>query len=63
VIKKYLPEKMADEEVRNLVTDAIKETDAHSMADMGKVMKLVLEKAQGKADASMVSSIVREKLA
>jgi uncharacterized protein YqeY len=62
VISKYLPEKMSEEELRGLVAEIITELGASSMQDMGKVMKAVLEKANGKADGSMVSAIVKEKL-
>jgi uncharacterized protein YqeY len=62
IISKYLPEKMSEEELQKLIDSVITETGASTMQDMGKVMKAVLDKANGQADGSMVSRIVKEKL-
>ena len=62
VLVKYIPAQMSDEEALAIVVSAIQETGAVSIKDMGKVMKLTLERAKGRADGSMVSRIVKEKL-
>jgi len=62
IIESYLPEKMDDEALSKLVEAAIVETGASTVSDMGKVMKLVMERAAGAADAKKVSEIVRGKL-
>jgi hypothetical protein len=62
VLVKYIPAQMSDEEALAIVVSAIQETGAASIKDMGKVMKLTLERAKGRADGSMVSRIVKEKL-
>lgn len=62
VLKEFLPEKLSEEEVLAIVEDAIKETGAASMADMGSVMKVVMPKIQGRADGGAVSQMVRQKL-
>jgi len=62
LLKKYLPEQMEEEEIRNLIREAISQTGATTMADMGKVMGVLMPKTKGKADGSLVSKIVREQL-
>jgi len=63
VLDKFLPEAMSADELRKIVTAAIAETGAASMADMGKVMKVALEKVAGRAPGGEVSAVVREQLA
>lgn len=62
ILQKYLPEQMSEEEVRTLVKDAVAKTGATSMQDMGKVMGALMPQVKGKADGTMVSSIVKEEL-
>lgn len=62
VIEAYLPTKMDSEALGKLVDDAITETGAASISDMGKVIKLVMEKAAGSADGKAVSELVKGKL-
>jgi uncharacterized protein YqeY len=58
----YLPEQMGEEEITKLVKEAISQTGATSMADMGKVMGALMPKVKGKADGNLVSSIVKKEL-
>lgn len=62
VLKTYLPEQMSEDEVRTLVQEAIKQTGATEMKDMGKVMAALMPKIKGKADNTLVSNLVREAL-
>ncbi len=62
VLQAYLPEQMSEDEVRTLVEEAIKQTGASSMQDMGKVMGALMPKVKGKADAGLVSQLVKQKL-
>lgn len=62
ILKSYLPEELSEEAIKKLVDEAIAETQATSMKDMGKVMKVVSEKAQGRADNKVVSSLVNQVL-
>jgi len=62
LLEKYLPEQMGEEEIRNLIKEAISQTGATTMADMGNVMGALMPKTKGKADGSLVSKIVREEL-
>lgn len=62
ILQGYLPEQMSEEEVQKLVDEAVSSTGATSMQDMGKVMGALMPKVKGKADASMVSNLVKQKL-
>lgn len=62
ILSKYLPEQLTEEEIRKLVEEAVANTGASSMKDMGKVMGALREKTQGKADGKLVSDLVKEKL-
>ena len=63
VLSKYLPEQLTKEEIEKLVEQAIVESQATSMRDMGKVMSILRPKTAGKADGKLVRDIVKEKLA
>ena len=63
VLEEFLPEAMSADELREIVSAAIAETGAASMTDMGRVMKVALEKVAGRAPGGEVSAIVREQLA
>jgi uncharacterized protein YqeY len=58
----YLPEQLSEEEVRKIVDDIISKEGASSMTDMGKVMGILYADLKGKADMTLVSKFVREKL-
>lgn len=62
MLEKYLPEQMGEEEIKRLVDEAIKQTDATSIQDMGKVMSALMPKVKGKADGGLVSKIVKDSL-
>lgn len=62
VIEGFLPQQIGAEELGKLVQEAISEVGASTTADMGKVMKVLLPKVQGRADGSQVSQLVRSKL-
>jgi hypothetical protein len=63
ILKEYLPAEMPDDELQKLVDDAMSETGATSISDMGKVIGNVMGKAQGKADGKKVAEKVKEALA
>lgn len=63
VIQAYLPEALSEAELAQLIDQAIAETGAAGMKDMGKVMGLVKPKVQGRADMAAVSAAVKQKLA
>lgn len=62
ILQVYLPKEMGDDELEKIVDEAIKQTGASSMGDMGKVMGVAMGKTKGKADGNRVSAIVRKKL-
>ena len=62
ILKSYLPQDMPEAELRNLIEAAVKSSGAAGIKDMGKVMKEVLAKVSGKADNSLVSNLVKERL-
>ena len=62
IIKEYLPEPLTDEEVDKIIDEAFKETEASSIKDMGKVMKVVTPKVKGRCDMKEVSSKIKAKL-
>lgn len=62
IIQSYLPEEMSDEALTTIVKSVIDETGANSMKEMGKVMKLVIEKSEGRADNKAVSEMVKKLL-
>jgi uncharacterized protein YqeY len=63
VIETYLPTKLDDAEIEELVDASIRETGASSPRDMGKVVAAVKEKAGGRADMAVVSGKIKAKLA
>ncbi|HJM11638.1 MAG TPA: GatB/YqeY domain-containing protein [Candidatus Marinimicrobia bacterium] len=62
VLETYLPQMMNAEELDALINAVIDETDAASMSDFGKVMPVVMQRSEGRADGKLVQSLVREKL-
>ena len=62
IIESYLPKKLPSEKIDLLIQETISETGANSQKDMGKVMGLLKNKLQGRADMSEVSKLIREKL-
>lgn len=61
ILQTYLPAQISKEEIEKAVTDAITQTGASSVQDMGKVMG-VLATLRGKADMGIVSALVKDKL-
>lgn len=62
VLTKYLPEPLSAAEIETLVHEAISNTGAEKMADMGKVMGQLKTKLQGRADMTQVSALIKAKL-
>jgi uncharacterized protein YqeY len=63
VIEEFMPEPLGEEDLEQIVDDAIAETGATSLRDLGRVMADVMPQVAGRADGSAVSQLVREKLA
>lgn len=59
VIEDFLPQALTDVEIATMVTQAVSESGATSMKDMGKVMSLLKPQMLGRADMSVVSSKIK----
>ena len=63
VIEGYLPDQMSEEEARCAVQEALQESGASSMKDMGAVMKVLMAKHKGLIDGKVAQQLVKELLA
>ncbi|MDM8546878.1 GatB/YqeY domain-containing protein [Candidatus Venteria ishoeyi] len=62
ILKTYLPQQLSAAEIEQLIGDAIAQTGASGMRDMGKVMGLLKPQLQGRADMGAVSGLIKQKL-
>jgi uncharacterized protein YqeY len=62
LISVYLPEALGDDELARLITQAVEQTGATSIRDMGAVMNVLRPQVQGRADMKAVSSAVKSQL-
>ena len=62
IIETYLPEKLAEDEIKVMIESAIAETGAASIKDMGKVMGKLKGELQGRADMAQVSGLIKARL-
>jgi len=62
ILSSYLPQQLTDEEVEEIVRQAIIEVGANSIKDMGKVMGTVMPKVKGRADGGLISNMVKKLL-
>ncbi len=63
VLEEFMPAPLSEEELEEIIDDAIAEVGATSIRDLGRVMADVMPQVSGRADGSVVSQLVREKLA
>ena len=62
IIKEYMPEQLTEDEISQLVNEAISTISASSIRDMGKVMAYLKPKLQGRADMGKVSGTIKSLL-
>ena len=62
ILEEYLPKQVSNEELTKIIEDTINEVGANTPSDMGKVMRAVMGKVQGRADGGTVSALVKERL-
>lgn len=62
VLLTYLPKQLTEDEIKVIVEEAVKETGAATMKDMGKVMANITPKVKGRADNKIVSGLVKQML-
>jgi len=63
VIQEYLPRALTEIEIQDIVEKAVTDSGAESIKDMGKVMGIVKPQMLGKADMSVVSTVIKNRLA
>ena len=61
-VELYMPQQLSEEEVSEIVKQAIAEVGASSKAEMGKVMSVIMPKVKGKADGSLINKLVQQHL-
>jgi uncharacterized protein YqeY len=62
LLQAYLPAQLSEAEVDALIREAIAESGATSIKEMGKAMALLKQKAQGRADMAAASAKLKAKL-
>jgi len=62
ILEQYLPKQLSDEELTSIIQETIKEVNADSMKDMGKVMGSVMPKVKGQAEGTKIKQIVEQQL-
>ncbi|WP_042223418.1 GatB/YqeY domain-containing protein [Oceanobacillus manasiensis] len=62
ILQEYMPKQLTNEELEAIVQSAIREVNATSKKDMGKVMSAVMPKVKGKADGSQINKLVQQHL-
>ncbi len=62
IIERYLPQMLTDNEIKNIIKDSIAESGAQALADIGKVMPLVMKKGAGRIDGKKAQLFLRELL-
>lgn len=62
ILNEYMPEQLSEEEILLIINKAIEELKPQTISDMGKIMKEINPRLVGKADMSLVSRLVKEKL-
>jgi uncharacterized protein YqeY len=60
ILQSYLPPQLTPEEIENIIIEAIRESSAAGIKDMGKVMRLAVPRMKGAADGKVVSQRVKD---
>lgn len=63
ILMEYLPKQLTEDELSEIIKEAIAETGASSIKDMGKVMGIVTAKTKGRADAKLIGVLAKKLLA
>jgi hypothetical protein len=62
ILQSYLPKPLTSEELQAMVLEAIREVQATSLREMGRVMGVLMPRVTGRADGKVVNTLVREAL-
>ena len=60
IINEYLPQALSEGEVKSLVKDSVEESGAQSIADLGKIMPIIMKKGAGRVNGKLAQQILRE---
>ena len=62
ILQEFLPSEVSNDDLEKFVEEAISETGAKEIKEMGRVIGLVMQKAKGNADGGKVAAMVKQKL-
>lgn len=62
ILNEYMPEQMSEEEINKIINDVFASVNPESPSDMGKIMREITPFVKGKADMSLVSKLIKDKL-
>ncbi len=62
ILRSFLPQSLSQEDILKIIDQSVEEVQASSLKDLGKVMKSVMPKLQGKADGKLVNQLVKQRL-
>jgi uncharacterized protein YqeY len=62
ILQSYLPAALSEMEIQEIITQAIHQTDALGVKDIGKVMGIIMPQVKGRADGKHIQELVRQKL-
>jgi uncharacterized protein YqeY len=62
ILRSFLPQSLSQEDILKIIDQSVEEVQASSLNDLGKVMKSVMPKLQGKADGKLVNQLVKQRL-
>ncbi len=62
ILQTFMPQALSEAEISAIITSAMAETGASSMADMGKVMAVVRPAVLGRADMAAISQMIKQQL-
>lgn len=62
ILKRYLPEQLTEDEIRQMIKETVQTVGARSKADLGNVMAALMPKVKGRADGKQVNRLVQEEL-
>jgi uncharacterized protein YqeY len=62
ILRSFLPQSLSQEDILKMIDQSVEEVQASSLKDLGKVMKSVMPKLQGKADGKLVNQLVKQRL-
>lgn len=62
ILNDYMPKQLTEEEINNIIEESIKESNATTIKDLGKVMRVATPKLKNKCDMKKVTTLIKDKL-